>query len=434
MTCIIFKIFSISFFLTLVHCKPPVCNITSVGYEGLNFIEHKKTMRIQIVHQKSPFEQQINSPLHKHGVLMDWNKKPTPKPRTNDTIRLYRFLDHEFYGKIVIGHPGQSMNVALDTTWIYTWVISSRCHIVDTIGCWMHNQYNHDKSSGYKPDGRRFSVDADGYNLTGFYSYDNISITHSNVTNFSFIEMTQLPKSFLFNKADGVLGLGRDVGSGYKPFFNTLLLQKKIVEPIFSVYINRNYQSNAGGEITLGFADGHHIKAEYINGEYHCDKVVFLRVDPLPYWQFMVDKILLVENPTKKTTYCQQRFPDHSIGCKAIIDTSSSTIVGPSKEINDIHSRIGATKLIMGRYSVECDKVDQLPHLDFIIAGKTFTLKGHSYVSKVTFKSLSICLSALRPAESKEEEQRWVLGGAFLSEVYTIFNVEQNTIGLVRAA
>lgn len=39
-----------------------------------------------------------------------------------------------------------------------------------------HNKYDHSKSSEYKKDGRPFSMDMGSYNLTGFYSYDNISV------------------------------------------------------------------------------------------------------------------------------------------------------------------------------------------------------------------------------------------------------------------
>ncbi|XP_044746565.1 lysosomal aspartic protease-like [Coccinella septempunctata] len=431
---IFFSIFFLLFALNFVHCKPPVCNITSSEYEGLNFIEHNATMRIQIVRQKSPFEQQLNSPLHEFGLIRDWYEKPKPSNRTNDTVRLYRFLNNEFYGKIIVGHPGQALNVAFDTTWIYTWLLSSQCSALEEIGCYFHNKYNHHASSEWKPDGRKFSVVTDGVNLTGFYSYDNISITHSSVTNFNFIEMTAVPKSFIFNKADGVLGLGWGTGSGYKTFFAALLEQKKIKNPIFSVYINRNHQSNAAGDITLGFADGRHIKVDYVDGKYVCDKIIYLKTDPLPYWQFQMDKVLLVKNPKNTKAYCQTKFPDGTVGCKAVIDTSSNMIIGPAKEITDLHNEMGATKLIFGRYSVECDKINQLPPIEFIIGGKNFTLKGPNYITRFSYRSLTICVSAFQAAENDQEETRWILGGAFLSEVYTIYDYHNHVIGLVRAA
>lgn len=40
-----------------------------------------------------------------------------------------------------------------------------------------HNQYDHTKSSYYKPNGTKFIANEIKYNLTGYYSYENISVS-----------------------------------------------------------------------------------------------------------------------------------------------------------------------------------------------------------------------------------------------------------------
>lgn len=67
-------------------------------------------------------------------------------------------------------------------------------------------------------------------------------------------------------------------------------------------------------------------------------------------------RVVLVKNPKGNLTFCQGKLPDGTVGCKAIIDTSSNLIIGPSKEVNEINDKIGATKLIMGRYSVSLSR------------------------------------------------------------------------------
>ena len=37
-----------------------------------------------------------------------------------------------------------------------------------------------------------------------------------------------------------------------------------------------------------------------------------------------------------------------------------------------------------GQYWIVCDKIDKLPDIDFVIAGKTFTLTGYDYVLQVS--------------------------------------------------
>lgn len=44
------------------------------------------------------------------------------------------FLQSEFYGQIVVGSPGKTFQLLLDTTWSYSWILSSDCD-TEVIGC-----------------------------------------------------------------------------------------------------------------------------------------------------------------------------------------------------------------------------------------------------------------------------------------------------------
>lgn len=387
-----------------------------------------RTLNIELHRQKTPREQQLNAPdLSEYGINFDWTYKNHTN-RTTDSINLLKYLDNEFYGKIVIGHPGQTLNVAFDTAWSYSWVISSQCNSIKTLGCYFHNKYNHDKSSEYKKDGRPFVVNEGTYNLTGFFSYDNISIAHSNVTNQSFVEMTYLPKNYMFNKADGVLGLGLKTGP-YNPFFYTLLDQNKIKEPIFSIYFNRDTQSIHGGNIMLGYVEKRHIWHVKEKGVVIYENFTYLSIDPdLSYWQFNIDKIRvsLTQN-SLNLTLCTK-------GCKGIVDSSSNIILGPDNEVKQIHEAIHARELFFGRYSVPCDTVNKLPIIDIVLSGKNFTLKGEDYITKITFKEITLCLSSFVSAQTPDEIGRWILGGSFLGKFYTVYNIKERNIGFVRSA
>ncbi|XP_018563231.1 aspartic proteinase A2-like [Anoplophora glabripennis] len=382
------------------------------------------TLRIELIRQKTTREEHLNAPsLKEYGVNFDWfYKKHHGGNRTNDSIALYRYLDNEFYGKVVIGHPGQTLNVAFDTAWSLSWVLSSKCNEWKSIGCWLHNRYDHTKSSEYKKDNRPYVANEGKYNLTGFYSYDNFSIAHSNATAQSFVEMVTVPWTFLFNKIDGVLGLGMKTDS-YNPFFYTLLAQKKIQNPIFSIYLNRDRQSNKGGNILLGFVEPKHI---HVTNKVP-DPITYLAVDAGQYWKFTMDRVEIVYSSKSNYTLCPN-------GCKVIADTSTNTIVGPQADIDKIHDDIKAKNIFLNRYSVDCETVNKLPKIDFILGGQPFRLEGSEYIIKMSYMSFTVCLSSFVPTATPSETGLWVLGGAFLSEYYSIYDVFNKKIGFVKAA
>ncbi|KAJ8976410.1 hypothetical protein NQ317_005329 [Molorchus minor] len=299
----------------------------------------------------------------------------------NGTIRieLVRQKPNEFYGKIVIGHPGQTLNVAFDTAWSLSWVLSSKCQIWKTIGCWFHPRYDHTRSSEWKKDNRPFSINEGKYNF--------FRISRSNVTTQSFVEMVDVPWTFIFNKIDG---------------------------SYLSIYLNRDRQSNKGGNIMLGFFDEKHIhKTELKNKTIVPAKITYLPVDPGQYWKFSVD------SPT---------------GCKAMADSSSNTISGPPDDIQTIHNAIKAQNFILNRYTVNCDTINTLPKVDFVLGGQYFRLEGPDYIMKMTIHSFTFCISAFVPASTESEENVWVLGGAFLAQYYSIYNINDKLIGFVKAA
>lgn len=422
------KLFSI----TIVFVS--FCNQFVVSEYVLNENKNNNTLSIHLVRQKTPREQLYNNAhkLKKYGYDMEWlYKKHHHKGnnRTNDSIAIYRYLDNEFYGQIVIGHPGQILNVAFDTAWTISWVLSSKCSPFTTPGCLFHRKYDHSKSSEWKKDNRPYIANEGSYNLTGFYSYDNISVAHVNVTAQSFVEMVKVPYSFFFNKADGIMGLGLQVDK-YEPFFYKLHRQKKIKDPIFSIYLNRDRQSIHGGNIDLGFVNDKHIHKSVVDGKVVKDNITYLQVESGQFWKFQVDKIYVHKADNKEKddiTLCNNT-------CKAIIDTSANTIIGPDEDVDQIHNAIGAHEFYLGRYVVNCDTVNKLPKIDFVLGGKNFTLKGPEYTVKMSYHAITVCLSCFIKDNTPSAKGLWVFGGAFLAEYYSIYNIPDKLIGFVKAA
>lgn len=52
----------------------------------------------------------------------------------------------------------------------------------------------------------------------------------------------------------------------------------------------------------------------------------------------------------------------------------------------------------------------------------------------MSYHSVTVCVSAFEPASTIQEKDRWYLGGAFLAAFYSVYNVEDKTIGFVKAS
>ncbi|ENN74588.1 aspartic proteinase A2 [Dendroctonus ponderosae] len=418
----------IKLLITLLLCNIIAYSSALVSENG-NPDPEPGIIRMTLTRQKTAFEQHLNNApfLKKYGINSDWlyKKHHKPSPRTNDSIAMFRYLDNEFYGTVVLGRTGKSLNVAFDTAWTMSWVLSSQCNHFKSMGCMFHNTYDHDKSKDYKADGRKIVVPEGTYNLSGFFSYDSVAVAHSNISNFSFVEMTNVPNSYLFNKIDGIIGFGLQ-HDAYQPFFYALVDQKKIAQPIFCIYLNRDKQSSHGGNIIMGFIEYRHVHStkDAANNIVY-DPITFKDIKPGYLWEFDLDAVHFDRQKGGPLIFCK------GTGCTAFTDTSSNSILGPKADIDEIHKAINARSFFFDKYTVDCDTINKLPEIAFTIGGKNFTLAGRDYTIKMTYWGIGVCLSAFEPYESSNT---WVLGGAFLSEYYTIYNIEDKQIGIVKAA
>ncbi|KAI4466600.1 beta-site app-cleaving enzyme isoform a-related [Holotrichia oblita] len=308
----------------------------------------------------------------------------------------------EFYSEIKIGNPGKPIRVIFDTAWSTTWMMSNDCPI-KKVGCWFHNKYNHQHSSTYVKDGRPFNVNEGTYNLTGYYSRDALKMGHTTV-NQTFVEMTSVPYWYIFTKADGVVGLGfpqNDVN----PFSKT------------------DKSSPKGGSIILGAIDKKHIHVTNTIP----DRITYVPVNSATaLWEFSIDKIFFEINH-KIFTICDNE-------CTGLADTSTNSVITSQNMLSMINEQISAKPFYFGKYQVECDTINKLPALTFVIGGTMFNLTGPDYTQQLSVGPFTACISAFTAATTVSEQKRWVLGGAFLARYYSIYDIVNKRMGLVRAA
>ncbi|RVE56595.1 hypothetical protein OJAV_G00222820 [Oryzias javanicus] len=373
----------------------------------------------------------IRTQLRAEGLLEEFLKENQPDifnrryaqcfPPGTPSLRLgrssekiYNFMDAQYYGEISLGTPEQNFSVIFDTGSSDLWVPSSYCV---SQACAFHRRFKAFKSSSFHHDGRTFGIHYGSGHLLGVMGKDTLRIGNLTILNQEFGESVYEPgATFVTAKFDGVLGLAYPslaeiIG---KPVFDNMLAQNILDEPVFSFYLSRSTSKSVPeGELLLGGTDE----------SLYSGPINWVPVSVKGYWQIRMDSVSV----QGVSSLCRG-------GCQAIVDTGTSLIAGPPREILKLHQLIGATPTNFGDFVVDCARLSSLPQVTFILGGVEYTLTSEHYIRKETFGIRELCFTGFMAAEIfSAEGALWILGDVFLTQYYTIFDKGQDRVGFARA-
>lgn len=156
---------------------------------------------------------------------------------------------------------------------------------------------------------------------------------------------------------------------GITPVFDSIIQNKLLIHNIMTFYYSLDPETN--GEITLGYID----KTKY-SGKIHYYKVI----DKF-YWTIKLDDILL---NGKSLGLC----PD---GCKAVVDTGTSLITGPTRQLTKLLTSITVKD--------DCDGYSHAEKVTFVLNGNHYTLNGEDYILKRKVGESEKCRALMMPLD-----------------------------------
>merc|ERR1712050_53893 len=231
------------------------------------------------------------------------------------------------------------------------------------------------------------------------------------VPNLLFAEAVKEPGvAFIAAHFDGILGFGYpDISVNHMPpFFQAALAAGVIKEAKFAFYLEKS--GSTGGELSLGGVDSSKYTGDF----------TYTPITIKGYWQFDVSEVKVGDASFADTT-------------KAIADTGTSLLAIPKSALTSLLTKFpaGVVKpLLAGEYTVECDKVSEMPAISFTIAGKDFVLEGSEYVLSVSGECL---LGFMGIDVPPPRGPLWILGDVFLRKYYTVFDYGNSQIGFATA-
>jgi len=332
-------------------------------------------------------------------------KETSIKPQKGHPVAVSNFLNAQYFSDISVGTPPQDFKVVLDTGSSNLWVPSQDC---GSIACYLHSKYDHSSSSTYKKNGSEFAIRYGSGELEGYVSKDTVRIGDLSIKNQDFAEATNEPGlAFAFGRFDGIMGLGYDTISvnGIVPPFYNMINQGLLDEKVFAFYLGGTDDES---EAIFGGIDESH----------YTGKMTKIPLRRKAYWEVDLDAI----------TFGGQTAEIDSTG--AILDTGTSLIALPTTLAELLNKEIGAKKSYNGQYTVECNKRDSLPDLTFTLSGYNFSITSYDYILEVQ----GSCVSAFMGFDIPEPAGPLaILGDAFLRKWYSVYDLENNAVGLAKA-
>jgi len=360
--------------------------------------------------------------------------------RMDKTARqpFYDYSDAEYYGNITIGTPAtQEFRVILDTGSSNLWITDKTCQNAqcaayckidgicqllcdsscckssanDDGPCDGKSQFDSDKSSTYKKDGRTWSIQYGTGSASGILGIDTVSLGDKGSTQLAipattFGQADSLASFFTDQPLDGILGLAfRSIAEDdVQPVFQRAVEEGLVDKPIFTVWLKRdggNARGENGGQITYGGLDPDHCS----------DDVTYVTLSSKSWWEFNIEGTGVNSKEDKKKQ-------------SAISDTGTSLVAGPQGPLDKLVKATGAEfDPRYGLYGVDCNAKFSW---SVWVSGKEFKIDASNMLWELEPNS---CVLGYDVFDSGFGGPDFILGDPFIRQFCQIYEVQEGKVG-----
>ncbi|KAJ7689845.1 acid protease [Mycena rosella] len=302
--------------------------------------------------------------------------------------------DDLWAGKISVGTPAQKFLIDFDTGSADLWLPSSGC---TSSTCSSKSKYKAASSSTSVEKTGTFTIRyGDNSTVSGPVYTETVSVAGITVTKQYFSPVTTLSPSFADNPIDGVLGLAFPALSSLNknPFFTTANIEGAFGTNQFSFFL-----SSSGSELYLG---GN-------NEDLYSGEIEFNSVDASNgFWEVPDGKIKVGRTTTISSI-------------STIIDSGTTIIYGPAGGVKKLYAAIPGSKVHNASIS-------------FNWGGKDWMISAANINLGQTETGSKDCIGSIATQEIGLGSSTWLLGDAFMKNVYTVFDFDQEAVGFAELA
>jgi len=355
-------------------------------------------MRVPLKKRVMTFEEQVDA-LNLGAVKWQARLGAT---NGESSVVIDDYMNAQYYGEIEVGTPGQKEEVVFDTGSANLWVPNTKPWLTS------HNIYDHSKSSTYQKNDTVFAIQYGSGPVSGVFSADTVTIGDFKLPSYTFAEVDKtsgLGLGYRLGKFDGILGLGWDaISVGHvKTPVRALVESGQLAQPVFAFYLGNNQP----GELLFGGVDSKHYTGDFS----------FVPLSSETYWAVNLDGVKLGSDSMSSTK-------------KAIVDSGTSLLAGPTAEVQAIANKLGAKSVLGKEYTVDCGAT--LPDLTFTLGGLDYVLKKSDLILQ---QSGSQCVLGLMGIDIPAPNgPLWILGDVFMRAYYVQFDWGNKRLGFAKAA